>query len=99
MVIPNLIEKGMELRKAMVVNRLEANNGKITAVHAVDKMTGEAHIFKAKNVVLSAGALGFAASIIDFWFGSVEPRWQSHWSLPDAACELHHLWHLPRCGG
>lgn len=58
MTIPKLLDKGMELRKAMVVNRLEAKNGKITAVHAVDKMTGAAHVFKAKNVVLSAGALG-----------------------------------------
>jgi choline dehydrogenase-like flavoprotein len=58
MVIPNLLEKGMELRKSTVVKQLIAKNGKITEVVAFDKLSGEELLFRAKNVILSAGALG-----------------------------------------
>ncbi len=58
MIIPRLLEKGMELKNNMVVKRLKAENGKITEVVAVDKLTGEELVFRGKKVILSAGALG-----------------------------------------
>ena len=58
MILPNLLQKGMELRKATVVKQLIAQNGKLTKVVALDKTTGEELVFRAKNIILSAGALG-----------------------------------------
>ena len=58
MIIPNLLENGLELRKGTVVKRLKAENGRITEVLASDKTTGEELVFRSKNVILAAGALG-----------------------------------------
>ncbi len=55
--IPKLIRKGMTLLPNTIVTRLAHNNGRITAVHAVDKMTKKLHEITADTVVLSAGAM------------------------------------------
>ncbi|MBI5914107.1 MAG: GMC family oxidoreductase [Bacteroidetes bacterium] len=57
LVLPQLIEQGLELLPNMVVTRLTAENGSISGVEAVSKTTGVRHFFKAKYVVLAAGAL------------------------------------------
>ena len=58
MVIPGLLRSGLELRPNMVVTKILTENGAATGVEATDKLTGEKHVFKAKTIVLSAGALG-----------------------------------------
>ncbi|MEO1258752.1 MAG: GMC family oxidoreductase [Bacteroidota bacterium] len=77
MIIPDLIEKGMELRKATVVRQLKAVNGKIASVVAVDKMTGEELTFDAKNVVLSAGALGSPHLLLSSGLHELNPGGQA----------------------
>lgn len=56
--IPKLMEKGMELRPNSVVTKLKTNNGIIQEVECVSKKNGERLSFKSKYVILSAGALG-----------------------------------------
>ena len=60
LVIPALISQGMDLLPNMVVTRLVEENGQISSVETVSKTTGERQVFKAKYVVLAAGALGSA---------------------------------------
>ncbi|RMG79663.1 MAG: GMC family oxidoreductase [Bacteroidetes bacterium] len=58
LVIPALIGQGMDLKTNMVVTQLNAKNGHIERVTAQDKKTGDTHVFRGRQVVLSAGALG-----------------------------------------
>ncbi len=58
MVLPKLIEKGLELKPNTVVTKLLAKNGQINSVECVSKATGERQSFSAKYVILSAGAMG-----------------------------------------
>ncbi len=60
LVLPGLLAGGMELLPNMVVTRLVEENGQINSVEAMSKTTGERQVFKAKYVVLAAGALGSA---------------------------------------
>ena len=77
MIIPQLMEKGMELRKATVVRQLNAVNGKISSVVAVDKMTGEELTFKARQVILSAGALGSPHLLLSSGLQELNPGGQA----------------------
>jgi choline dehydrogenase-like flavoprotein len=58
LVLPKLKAAGMDLLPQVVVTRLLVENGEITGVETVSKTTGERRVFKAKYVVLAAGALG-----------------------------------------
>ncbi|HHM21308.1 MAG TPA: GMC family oxidoreductase [Bacteroidetes bacterium] len=64
MVLPGLLEKGMELRAGMVVCRLRVEGNKISEVVAVDRATGVRHTFRSRVVILSAGALGSAQLLL-----------------------------------
>ncbi|MCB0520015.1 MAG: GMC family oxidoreductase [Lewinellaceae bacterium] len=57
MVLPILLEKGLELKPDTVVTRLVAKNGRIAAVECVSKEKGERQSFSAGQVILSAGAM------------------------------------------
>jgi choline dehydrogenase-like flavoprotein len=56
-VLPELIERGLELRPRTVALRILADRGMVTGVVAVDTGTNEQSIYRAKRVVLAAGAL------------------------------------------
>ncbi len=58
MVLPRLIQNGLELKNGMVVTQLKEEKGKIKGVIAIEKATGKKHEFFAKHIILSAGALG-----------------------------------------
>lgn len=57
-VLPQLIRQGMNLKANTVVTGLKAANGSISEVTCYAKETGEQLHFKAKYVILAAGALG-----------------------------------------
>lgn len=57
-VLPDLIERGLELRANTVVSGLKVENGAVSQVECVSKETGERQSFSAKFVVLAAGSLG-----------------------------------------
>jgi choline dehydrogenase-like flavoprotein len=57
-VLPKLLDKGMDLKPSTVVTRLVAENGAIHSVECTSKKTGEKEVYKAKYVILSAGAMG-----------------------------------------
>ena len=58
MILPKLLEQGMELKTDTVVRQLKAENGKISEVLCFDKKTGKELVFRGKHIVLSAGSLG-----------------------------------------
>lgn len=55
--IPHLLRRGLQLESEVVVTRLEEAGGRIRAVHARSRRTGEARVYHAREVVLAAGAL------------------------------------------
>ncbi len=73
LVIPDLLNRGMDLLPSIVVTRLVEENGQITSVEAISKTTGERHVFKAKYVVLAAGALGSAHLLLASGLESKNP--------------------------
>jgi choline dehydrogenase-like flavoprotein len=56
-VLPDLLERGLELRPQTVAVRILADRGQVTGVVAQDTRTKEPTLFPAKRVVLAAGAL------------------------------------------
>lgn len=56
-VLPELLDEGLTLRTDTVVCRLDADRGRIEAVRAVDRRTGQELLFQGDQVVLAAGAL------------------------------------------
>ncbi len=73
MVIPDLIDKGLELQNNTVVTQLKFENGKIKEVVAVDKLTGKKLTFQGKNIILSAGALGSPHLLLSSGLQGVNP--------------------------
>lgn len=65
-VLPDLLDRGMELRAGTVAVRLEAerNGGdkpdgrRISALHCVEEETGRRRTYRARRFVVAAGALG-----------------------------------------
>jgi choline dehydrogenase-like flavoprotein len=57
-VLPSLAERGLELRPQQVATRILAEQGRVTGVVCADARTGERTVYRAKRVVLAAGALG-----------------------------------------
>lgn len=56
-VLPDLLERGLELRPRMVAVRILAEHGQVTGVVAQDTRSKEQTVFRARQVVLAAGAL------------------------------------------
>jgi choline dehydrogenase-like flavoprotein len=57
-IIPELLANGMKLHTNTIATRLEADSGKISVVHGLDRATGKPVQVRGKCVVVSAGALG-----------------------------------------
>ncbi len=57
-VLPDLLDRGLELRPNTVVVRLETEARRVVAVRCVDRTTGRTLRFRGREVVLAAGALG-----------------------------------------
>ncbi|HEY3011159.1 MAG TPA: GMC family oxidoreductase [Gemmatimonadales bacterium] len=57
-VLPNLVDGGLELRPYTVAVRILAERGRVTGVICADPRNGERTIYRARCVVLAAGALG-----------------------------------------
>ena len=77
MIIPRLLQKGLELRKDTVVKQLKAQNGKITEVVAIDKKTGQELNFTAANFIISAGALGSPHLLLASGLDALNPGGQT----------------------
>lgn len=75
-VIPDLVRQGMELRPNTVVTRLKASNGQIEEVECVSKGTGERSSFRARYVILSAGALGSPHLLLSSGLDALNPGGQ-----------------------
>lgn len=56
-VIRPLLDQGLELRTNAVATRLRAENGRVTAVEAIDRQSGRSTVYRADTVILAAGAL------------------------------------------
>jgi choline dehydrogenase-like flavoprotein len=56
-VLPGLLERGLELRTGSAAVRLLAERGRVTGVAVADVRTGQTEVFRARRVILSAGAL------------------------------------------
>ena len=56
-VLPALLRRGMELRSGVVATRLRTEGRRVEAVEALDARTGERLEFRARSVVLAAGAI------------------------------------------
>ena len=56
-VLPEVVRQGMVLETNQVVTRLVHDGSRITAVEAVDRLSGRPRRFRADTVVLAAGAL------------------------------------------
>jgi choline dehydrogenase-like flavoprotein len=56
-VVEPLLQRGLELRTKAVVTRLVSHQGRVTAVEAVDRDSGQATVYRAHTVILAAGAL------------------------------------------
>lgn len=56
-VIPDLVSQGMELRTNTVCVSLERSGSRVTAVHCVDRGTGQRERLSADTIILAAGAL------------------------------------------
>ncbi len=77
MVIPGLLEKGMQLKHGIVVKQLKEENRRITEVIATDKLTGEELVLKSKNVILAAGALGSPHLLLASGLSELNPGGQT----------------------
>jgi len=58
MILPDLVQKGLEILENTVVSNLKVENKKVSAVECISKATGEKLTFQSDLVVLSAGAVG-----------------------------------------
>jgi choline dehydrogenase-like flavoprotein len=56
-VLPDLLERGLELRPRTVVQRILVERGQVTGVVAQDIRSKEQSVYRARRVVLAAGAL------------------------------------------
>ena len=56
-VLPDLLERGLELRPRTVVQQILVDRGQVTGVMAQDTRTKEQSLYRARRVVLAAGAL------------------------------------------
>ncbi len=56
-VLPALLRRGLELRPGTVAVRLEAEGGRVRAVHCVERESGRRLVLRGRRVVLAAGAL------------------------------------------
>ncbi len=64
MMIPDLIEKGMELRPNTLVLSLERSGSRITDLKCIDKSTNLSISFQTDKVILSGGALASPALLL-----------------------------------
>lgn len=55
--IPKLIEKGMTLLTSTIANKLIVENKRVESVQTMDLKTGTTQVYRAKHVIVSAGAL------------------------------------------
>ncbi|MEQ9426252.1 MAG: GMC family oxidoreductase [Cyclobacteriaceae bacterium] len=62
--LPSLIQKGLDLKPNHLVLDLERSGQKICAVKCLDKEAGKVLVYSADKVVLSAGALGSPSLIL-----------------------------------
>ncbi len=76
MIIPDLIEKGMDLRPNTVVIELVRSENQITTVRCVDKEKGESVEFIADKIVMSAGAIGSPSLLLANDLNKVNPGGQ-----------------------
>jgi choline dehydrogenase-like flavoprotein len=56
-VLPGLIERGLQLRTRSAAVRLLAERGRVTGVVVADVQTGHTTLYRARRVILAAGAL------------------------------------------
>src|SRR6185436_4114114 len=56
-VIPKLVEQGLELRANTAVTRFVVRAGRVAAIEAIDRTSGERLELRAEHVILAAGAL------------------------------------------
>ncbi len=56
-VVQPLLQRGLQLRPNTVVTRLSAAGGRVTEVHAVDRLSGRTLRYKGGTILLAAGAL------------------------------------------
>ena len=56
-VLPDLLERGLELRPGTIVQRILVEGGKVTGLVAQDTRSYERSVYRARRVVLAAGAL------------------------------------------
>lgn len=56
-VLPDLLERGLELRTGSAAVRLLAERGRVTGVVVADVATGHTTLYRARRVILAAGAL------------------------------------------
>lgn len=56
--LPRLLEEGLELRSRTVAVRLEEQGGRVRTLRCVERDTGRRLSFRARRFVLAAGALG-----------------------------------------
>jgi choline dehydrogenase-like flavoprotein len=72
-VLPPLLAAGLELRTATVVTRLVRDVGRISGVECVDRTSGEALLFHAREVILAAGALASPLLLLASGLEQVNP--------------------------
>lgn len=72
-VITPLLERGLELRTGMAVTRLVADGRRVTEVQARDRATHELESFRARHVILAAGALATPHLLLSSGLDRVNP--------------------------
>jgi len=73
MVLSGLIEKGLDLKPNMVVNKINVENGRVANVVCISKVTGESYVFKSGITVLTAGSLASAHLLLASGLQHVNP--------------------------
>lgn len=71
--LPALTARGMALRTGVVVTQLVADGGRIRAVQGIDRTTGERLEWRARQVVLSAGAIASPQLLLASGLAQVNP--------------------------
>lgn len=72
-VLPDLVRRGLTLRPGMVATRLELAGNRIVAVDGVERTTGLARRWQARQVVLSAGAIASPQLLLASGLDRVNP--------------------------
>ena len=72
-VLRPLLKQGLHLRPNTVVTRLVASGGKVTEVHAVDRVSGRTIECSAHTVILAAGAIASPHLILASGLQSLNP--------------------------